>query len=523
VDEPPRRVALLAFFLASGSLAWAALKLPVIASAEGFLFLDYGANLTLQHLLDAGYRPVVDFFYPYGLLPLLAGRGALGLLGRTPWAYLALVGVCHGLLAWGMARVVVAARLGWPAVALIVAALPYTVPPTYPNLAHGLEAALLVHALAEHASRRPGRALTLLATCALVKPSMAMLYGVFLLISVFFAWWRTRPARREVARVLLPPTAAAVGLAGLLAAWFGPGVLLESLWPAKTAALYTHWNYGFFFGGGRNFWLPADAGPRHYLGTHRGFWIASTLALLAGGAFALARSLRDRGDLPPALPIVATCALLHAGFILFFFGGEVSWLYYPYLLTLGAAALSGLGRRWSAVTLALALAALAADRTIPREVRDSWAPVGPRPRLAGLWTTPEAAAEWRAVLDLTRSGPAAVLTMSGAAPQLYPQFAPDVSSYLIPGLEGTSSVARKTAVLRESMFIIVPTARTILPGDFAFLTTCPGFREELAARDLIHAGDRFLVYRSRGAQAAGPATWSSIRRLTPSFSRSSTP
>lgn len=490
--SPGRSTACIAAVLALGSISWSALKLPVIASAEGFLFLDYGANLTLQHLLDEGYRPVLDFFYPYGLLPLLVGRALLGLLGRTPWAYLALVGLCQILLAWGIARVLVAARLGLLAFSLVLLALPYTFPPTYPNLAHGLEAVLLVHALAEQAYQRTHRALALLGVCVFVKPSMAILYGALLLAGLLLAWFHKRPTRLEVSRTLGPAASTALALACLLAAWFGPRVLLESLWPLQTASLYSHWNYGFFFGGGRNFWLPPNAGLHHYLGTHRGFWIASTLALLAGGTASLFRYRTL-----PAAPIVATCALLHSGFVLFFFGGEVSWLYYPYLLTLGTAALAGLGRPWRAVVLLLALSALVVDRTIPREVRDSWARVGLRPRLARLWTTPDLAEEWEQVLPLCPPNQAAVLTMSGCVPMLFNQFRPDVSSYLIPGMEGSSSVARKTDLLHHTDLVIVPTARTILPGDYAFLTTCPGFREDLATRRLIHAGRYFEVYKRR--------------------------
>ena len=53
----------------SSSQTW-----PTVSTFENFLFADWGANLTAQALIDQGDRPTVEFFYPYGLLPLLFGR-----------------------------------------------------------------------------------------------------------------------------------------------------------------------------------------------------------------------------------------------------------------------------------------------------------------------------------------------------------------------------------------------------------------------------------------------------------------
>ena len=72
--------ALLAFELAGMTL----LKLPVVARFEGFAFADWGANLTAQALLDRGFRPTIDFHYPYGLLPSAIGRAWYGIVGLTP-------------------------------------------------------------------------------------------------------------------------------------------------------------------------------------------------------------------------------------------------------------------------------------------------------------------------------------------------------------------------------------------------------------------------------------------------------
>ena len=46
--------------------------------------MDAGGNLTAPFLLQQGYRPVIDFGYIYGHLPLLVDRLWLDLAGATP-------------------------------------------------------------------------------------------------------------------------------------------------------------------------------------------------------------------------------------------------------------------------------------------------------------------------------------------------------------------------------------------------------------------------------------------------------
>jgi hypothetical protein len=492
---------LLAAGLAAGLIGWAALKLPVIARAEGFLFSDWGANLTVQALLDRGNEPTIDFFYPYGLVPLALGRAWFAAFGRTPGAYLGAVAILHALVAWGLARAVLAARAGLAGLALLVLALPYTVYPSYPSLAHGLEAVLLVHMLAEHARGRPATALALATACLFVKPSMAYIAGAILGVLALAELIARRPPSwpRALAARLGPAVLTGLVLSAALALRYRPALLLRTLLPGETAVLYTRWNYGFFRGSGRNFWAPPDARLATYLGTHRGFWIASSLVLLVGGMVALAKLVRAwrAGDAPAAgrAGVVVAAAAMHAAFVALFFGGEVSWLYYAYVLTLGTAAIAGWGGRWAAAVVGLALLALAADRALPREVRDGWRLVGRGPRAAGLWMEPAAADEWRAARRLAAGRPAAVLAMAGCTPMLYPQFAPDVSLFLIPGMEGTRDARRKADVLAASEVVVVPTAASQSGGIAEFLHACPEFRPMFATYTLVRDGRFYQVYR----------------------------
>ena len=82
------------------------------------------------------------------------GRVWFGLLGSTPWAYIAATLGCNLFLAWGSARLVVALRAGPAAVVFLLVTPGFVARPSYLNLTHAFEAALLANALAEHARGR---------------------------------------------------------------------------------------------------------------------------------------------------------------------------------------------------------------------------------------------------------------------------------------------------------------------------------------------------------------------------------
>ncbi len=145
--------------------------LPSTMNFNFWAFYDQGANLVVQYLIRAGYRPAVDFGYPYGLLPLPFGRVWFDTFGATPAACLAAMALCAVLVAWALARIATTAQVGLSGIALFVIALPLAIPLPAPNLAHALEAALLRNALAEQAAARRGRALAF-AAAAFTKPSM---------------------------------------------------------------------------------------------------------------------------------------------------------------------------------------------------------------------------------------------------------------------------------------------------------------------------------------------------------------
>src|SRR5207245_319775 len=148
---------------------------------------------------------------------------------------------------------------------------------SYDVLVQVLEPALLVHALAEQARGRRDRALALVTTAAFVKPSMAYVFGLYLLVAIVLtdraAWWRA----------LWPASVVGVALAVVLAAVYGVRPLVNTLIPTGGMEVYRQGRLGFFHGTGRAFWIRPGAGLRGYLRYEIGYWLAGTFVLLAGG------------------------------------------------------------------------------------------------------------------------------------------------------------------------------------------------------------------------------------------------
>ena len=379
---------------------------------------------------------------------------------------------------------------------LAVVASPILIPPTFANLAHGMEAALLVFALAEQSRGHRDRALALATLAALCKPSMAYPAGLVLLVWSAFDLRRGRgPFPLRIARELGP--AVAVGLVGigLLAATFGIEPLWRTLLPTGASEIYQASGFGFFRGEGRRFWMPEGAGWRHYLGTVRGFWVASALTLTVGGLAATVR--RGRGSSGVRARVadesIATCALLHVTFVAFFYASEGSWVYYGDILLLGLVGMAGRfrGRLGTATTVVIAGLALLPLRTYPREIGDQWRAADRSEATAGLWATPDLADEWAEVLDRTRGHRSALLSWAGAGELLFPdRFGSPTRLFLLPGLEDSPDVARTADLVARAEVIVVPFASS--QGFRPFLMSCPSLRSAI--------GDARPVFRGRGIE-----------------------
>ena len=505
-DPPPadrpldRKILLTAgAILAAEGAALTLLRLPDGLRFDWYALTDAGANLTTQALIDRGERPYVDFGFHYGLLALAFGRAWFALAGRSPAAYFGAMVLANALIVWGMARLAAALRIGAAGLALMAVALPFAIRSHYANFAHALEAALICNALAEHARGRRGVALALLTACCFAKPALGYFYGLTLLLLTAARLVRERAGAAGWLRELGPAAATGAVVAIALIAEFGAGPLAGSLLPASGAVAYKFARYGFFRGIGRDFWAPAGAGARYYLGTIAGSWLLATAWLALAGLMAGRRlvfgpstgdGLGRRRD-----EVVACCALIHAAFVTLAFGNAFSWPYYYYVLILGlAAASSWPGRVPSAMAWAVAALVLLAHRTTYADLKEQWAFRPPTAGTAGLWTTPGEDLEWSKVLGLVRGHrPVLLVPQGGAAEVLFPEvFAAPVGFLYNRGIPLPGEVRRKAEQVAGASMIVLENVY-MPPGEF--LPAWPEFVAALDGCERIWDGKCFVVYR----------------------------
>jgi hypothetical protein len=421
-----------------------------------FAFLDSGTILTIQDLIRRGYRPTLDFGYIYGLLPLLIDRVWLAVWGATPRAIWAAILVCNLAMAWGLARFAAAQRIGWAGVALLALAMPDLLRSSYDVLVQALEPALLVHALAEQGQGRRDRALAFVTAAAFVKPSMAYLFGLYLLIAIALTTdWTDRTAWRSN---FGPALVTGSILVAVLAAVYGVRPMLNTLTPLSGMKVYRQSRYGFFNGIGRDFWYRPGAGLRGYVRYEIGYWLAGTLVLVAGGLGSLWRIARR---IPPRVAyndeVVLGRALSHVAFVTAFFGHRFSWKYYHALFLAGLTALTPRGRGHAVVIAFLAVLVLITDKAWVQAVAHDWKTRSPSPAMLGLWATPAEQQEWERVLALTRDQPQppVLLARCEGAALLFPRFAPPMGAYFVPGHPLPAEVRRKADELAAARLIVV--------------------------------------------------------------------
>lgn len=468
-----------------------------------FAIWDSGGELAIQDLLARGYRPAVDFGYAYGLAPLLVGRLWYGIAGLSPWSFRVQAFACMGLTTWGLARFAAARRVGPAGRALIVLAVPDLLLASYITLVHCLELALLTNALAEQAKGRRGGALAIVTACCFVKPALAFLYGLVLLIAIAAA---TRKADRLAWRRALGPAAlTAAVLAAVLVAVFGPVPTARTFFPRTGMEVYRLNHYGFFRGVGREFWALPNAGLRDYFRHEVGFWLSGTAFLAWGGLVGLWRVWRGSSTVDGARndEVVATCAALHLGFVAVLFGHRGTWIYSLPLLILGLAALGRRGRWHAAAVWTLAALLLVSDRSKAVETLRHWKADAPTAEDPGLWWSPGERAEWAKALELTRGHRPVLFAWCEGATVLVPGFAPPIGGYFIPGYTLPVEARRKAEQLASASMII-----SAHPPDWPGFTFWPAMAAALDGCELVWRGETLRVYRRpevpRGRTPAAP-------------------
>ncbi len=464
--------------------------LPHLISLVAVTVGDPGWPLAVDALVGDGLVPTVDFGYFYGLLTIAIDRGWFAMCGRTPAAVAALTVLGCALLTQGLLRFARAARLGkWQRV-LFVCAVPVAVMPlAYPTPLHAIEAALLVHALASQARGRLATALVFATLAVFVKPALGYFQGLALLLLLITGRGGAPATWRERGSVMLPAALVGMALAMAFAIWFGIEPLLTTLFPVRAVQNYGNENFGFFFGSGREFWIPIGNPFTRYLLFPAGFWLLATLLLTLGALRRLTR-LRD-----PLAASVVTAAFLHLVFVCFLFGNQWSWMYYSALLVCGlCVVVRNPGRpEASDWPVPLGLAFLAVIGMIPQTVVS----IGFLARwerstaTANLYAEADDVAAWQRWRELGQHQRVLVFGPSGGTFVVFPELDSPRAWFLLKSTTTPREIERVQEQLREADYLIVSTSTQYQPPVW------PEFTAEWQQFDVVEESPSFKLLHRR--------------------------
>ncbi len=469
-------------------------RIPAIVRFDLWAFQEWGDDLVVHNLLSRGFRPGIDFGYHYGLLPLIFGRLWFYLFPQlTPFTCWARMALFNLLVAAGVARFVKALRINPAGAVLVLVAMPFIVLDAFPNFAHGIEASLLSHGLAEQAAGRRRNALMLAAMACFAKPTLGYFYGAILVgLTLCELWTNDRlqwfAVSKEISLAVLATSILLFVLGGL----FGYGSLFRTLLPITGARAYRAAGYGFFRIG-HGFWYHPGARPGYYLGTVVGFWLIGSMWLFVTGVTAVGRLVGRKESLPlrRCYESIASCAGLQLIFIVFLYGAPATWIYYPYVLVMGVAATAELGQASQITVWALALVALVGQKAFLFDGLGNWREMSASAGTLGFREREDERIEWAEVLRLiserpSPQGPVTFLPRAGAVELMFPVFEKPVTLFLEPVVASDADIARKAAQIAESSEVV-----TMAGGS---LVQWPAFRSALSGFRMLHEGRFFDVY-----------------------------
>ncbi len=489
----------------------AVLRIPHDLDFFAFAFGDRGSWLVVQYLTARGYRPTIDFGFPYGLLPVMLGGVWFRVFGLTPAAFKLAMTAGGIAMAWGMARFASAMRLSRIGQTLIILTLPVAIQSSLPSLSHLLEAVLLCLALGEHSQGNRSAALALTTTACFAKPALGYLYG-FLLLVMIVAQCRRRGDADDspkmnwpaLGRALMPAAVTGVLMLVVLGSIYGVRPLVASVLPLNGMKIYATNHFGFFTPWSRTFWYPARDAIGAYVGTIAPFWMGSTVWLALAGLFAGWQLLSAPVRSAPTRTrdeIIFCCGLLQTLFVLRLFGPPMSWTYYPYLLVMGVAAASAVSYGPALVAFALAVVVLVPQLVYLASGALQWKSMTPSPVTAGLWADANERAEWANVQRLVAGHRAVAIGVAGCVPLLAPNFEPPIGAYLVPDESTPTEVERTIARVKTAEMVVRPASVSI--GDP--IASWPELTRAFDNFDLVWKGRVYQVCRRRPRSAVHPS------------------
>ncbi|MEK7832371.1 MAG: hypothetical protein AAB401_14865 [Acidobacteriota bacterium] len=461
-------------------------QLPTIYEFANFVFFDPGVTLRTDKLIEQGFIPTVDFGYPYSLLPLMLGRAFFALAGRTPAAYILFMFLAEAAILFGLWRL--AKQSGWLIAAFLIAAMPHAIIPVYVHLTHPLEAALIVHTVADLAGGRRARALAIATVCLFVKPAMAYVLGFLIIVLAIVQLVRQRENVKTFFYFLRPAIFTGAACLAISSAYFGLKPTISALIPTNGAQSYKALGFGFF-ANGKTFWLPKLTGAtqfaKYYSQTPAGFWIVCTLLIAIFGLVSLWNSIKVFstktheearrkpgsiislfvssscgfvGERQETLIVIAVC---HFTFLFTFFGWPGSWTYYSSLLVAGVALGLSAFRVRPVVIVAMILIALAGNVERFQITVNAWKWMKRSPESAGLWAFQNQRDEWTHARAL--AGDRRIFYFNnGCAELLYPNIDSPVSFFLSPDQQAPIEFDRIRQQLDQATIVVTFNQATVL-------------------------------------------------------------
>lgn len=506
-----RRILVLAVAFAILLVVLQIWQLPRIAGWTFFSFFDPGTALKGDLLISMGMKPAIDFGYTHGLASLMVAHLGFVLLGRTPAAYLVITSVMEVLMAVMIARFAVAMKLSRPALVFLFIALPVAIMPCYLTLTHPLEALLLLWAIAEQAGGRRQRALAICTACLFVKPSMAYVYGLLLVIWTIIDCYRHERRWSGLLRRTAPAMVTGVLMAAAMIWRFGIQSLLLTIVPITGMRTYKDTHFGFFSGSGLQFWSPAYHPWYYYIITPAGVWLAMSAILLW---VLLIRGLRQKqspenigkrhyvGGLitdwvhtPNRLMETAlSIAIMHIAFVLGFYGWKYAWEYYSYLPVLFTAlVISRCRTRQVQVATVLGIMALCSQARNIGLTFWCWQNKTRDQQTGYLWAYPQQAAQWRYVCRKVRGHPTLILS-NGYLPWMPKGMTMPLSWFPEPGIPTAIEMRRLKSEAMAAHYIVVRHGY----GKFG-LWVNPAFASVRHRFSLLWQGQYFSIWRTNAS------------------------
>src|SRR5207245_301393 len=235
----------------------------------------------------------------------------------------------------------------------------------------------------------------------------------------------------------------------------------------------------------------------YYIGTPLSFWLCATLYLIIVAVLAGWRIMQGKMRASGNYEIVLTCALLHVGFLMFFYGNPSSWTYYGYILVMGVVATDTWGSTTARFVWGLCILAAIGNYGAFKSSIIAWKTMNQSRVTAGLFALPTEAAEWNRVTSMVNNKNPALFTWYGGAEVLFPWLRKPVAAFLVPGDATGSEIQHKVQELRSAQAVIVPTIREF--GTPIASWPGPEFQTVLDNTTLAFKGVYFEVYERAGA------------------------